>query len=196
MPRFPRPTGPRDTTLRDAALLLAILVILVLARLADADPADAGERDAPIGDPPARVVVDAAIRHAGLAGDPGRALRRRARWAGLVPWVSVRAARDLGWTDTTSVTASGSAGIDVDHGEVLEVRATWRLDRLVFDGSETRALGLDASRARARRELAREVIHLYYRRQRLAADPAADPLELDEVTALLDELTGGWLTRR
>jgi hypothetical protein len=108
-----------------------------------------------------------------------------------VPWVSARAARDLGWTDTTSASPSSTTGIDVDHGEVLEIRATWRLDRLVFDSSETRALGLDAARSRARRELAREVIHLYYRRQRLAADPAADPLELAEVTALLDELTGG-----
>jgi hypothetical protein len=94
----------------------------------------------------------------------------------------VRATRDLGWSD---------ADTDVDHGEVLEVRATWRLDRLVFDASETRAVAMDGSRAKARRELTREVVHLFFRRQRLRADPAADPLELDEVTALLDELTGG-----
>jgi hypothetical protein len=187
---------PRDTTVRDAVVLLVILIGLVVARVADAHPEDDDLVSPPAthADPPVRAVVAAAIRHAGLAGDPGRALRRRARWAGVVPWISVRAARDLGWTDTTSASASSITGIDVDHGEVIEVRATWRLDRLVFDTNETRALGLDASRSRARRELAREVIHLYYRRQRLAADPAADPLELAEVTALLDELTGGLAT--
>jgi hypothetical protein len=154
---------------------LVVIVALLLPRSAHADP-------------PVREVVTAAIEHAGLAGDPGRSLRRRARWAALAPWLTVRFARNLGWKDDASPT------VDVDHGEVIEVRATWRLDRLIFDSSETRAVTLDTSRARSRRELTREVIHLYFRRQRLDADPVADPLELAEVTALLDELTGGWLT--
>lgn len=151
------------------AALIAISLGLVAGR-ARAEP---GPHD----------LVRAAIRHAGLAGDPGRGLARRARWSGLAPWITVRATRDLGWSEDDTAA--------VDHGEVLEVRATWRLDRLVFDTSEVRALGLDGGRARARRELTREVLHLYYRRQRLLADPAADPLELAELTALLDELTGG-----
>jgi hypothetical protein len=158
--------------------MIAIVVVMMTASLARADDPD----------PPVREVVAAAIRHAGLGGDPAAGLRRRARWAGLVPWISVRAGRNLDWSDEDPVV--------VDHGEVLEVRATWRLDRLVFDTSESRAVALEAGRTRARRELTREVIHLYFRRQRLRADPAADPLELEEVTAVLDELTGGRLTRR
>lgn len=157
-----------------AALLVAVLVLATCAT------ARAERRAATV-----RECIDAAIAHAGLAGDPGASLRRRARWAGLAPWITVRAARDLGWNeDDTS---------DVDHGEVIEVRATWRLDRLIYDTSEARALALDGSRARARRELSREVIHVYFRRERLRADPAADPLELAELTAFLDELTGGTL---
>jgi hypothetical protein len=158
------------------------LVILFVTAVIGAPVARADDLDRP--DPPVRAVVAAAIRHAGLNGDPGRSMRRRARWAALAPWITVRASRDLGWTDDSSP-------VEVDHGEVLEVRATWRLDRLVFDSSETRAAGLDGSRLRARRELTREVIHLYFRRQRLRAEAAADPLELAEVTALLEELTGG-----
>ena len=163
--------------MRAIAFALVLACTATGARADDLDP-----------DPPVKEIVAAAIEHAGLAGDPGKSLRRRARWAGLAPWITVRASRDLGWADDDPGT--------VDHGEVLEVRATWRLDRLVFDSSETRALGLDGSRARARRDLTREVIHLYFRRKRLRADPAADPLELEEVTAVLDELTGGRLTRR
>jgi hypothetical protein len=147
----------------------ALVVLVVMTRVASAEPT-------------VKEVVRAAIANAGLAADPGKSMRSRARWAALAPWVTVRATRDLGWSD---------ADTDVDHGEVLEVRATWRLDRLVFDASETRAVAMDGSRAKARRELTREVVHLFFRRQRLRADPAADPLELDEVTALLDELTGG-----
>jgi len=154
----------------------ALVALLVLA------PALVRAEPRVVRAPDVKVVVAAAIRHAGLAGDPGKGLRTRARWAGLAPWITVRAARDIGWNEDNLA--------KVDHGEVLEVRATWRLDRLVFDSSAARAHGLDASRARARRALTREVIHLYFRRQRLAADPAADPLDLAEVTALLDELTG------
>lgn|SRR5690348_3287484 len=158
-------------------LVIALLLATSTARADDAV------------DPPVHDLVTAAIQHAGLAGDPGASLRRRARWAGLAPWITVRASRDLGWSDDAGITG------DVDHGEVIEVRATWRLDRLVFDSSETRAVGLTDARARARRDLTREVIHLYFRRQRLLADPAGDPYELAEVTATLDELTGGRLTQ-
>jgi hypothetical protein len=163
-------------------------ILITIAVIATAAIAHADDDDYLDPDPPVREVVTAAIRHAGLDGDPSARLRRRARWAGLVPRISVRAARDLDWSD--------DAPDELDHGEVLEVRATWHLDRLIFDPSESRALGLAQSRARARRDLTREVIHLYFRRQRLRADPAADPLELAEVTAVLDELTGGRLTRR
>ena len=40
-----------------------------------------------------------------------------------------------------------------------------------------------------RRELIRQVIHLHFDDNGCAADPASDPLELAEVTAVLDELT-------
>lgn len=157
-----------------------VLIAVLLSSTAHADDST---------DPSVHELVTAAIQHAGLAGDPGASLRRRSRWAGLAPWVTVRASRDLGWSEDAGATG------DVDHGEVVEVRATWRLDRLVFDSSESRAVGLSDSRTRARRDLTREVIHLYFRRQRLLADPAGDPYELAEATALLDELTGGRLTQ-
>jgi hypothetical protein len=138
-------------------------------------------------------VIDAATRHAGLDGDPGRGMRRRARLAGLAPWITVRTARDYDWT-------ADDHDPTVDHGQIYEVRATWRLDRLVFDSAEPRIAALDTSRSRARRDLARHVIALYFKRQRLRRqaslpldeDEAADvAIDLAEVTAELDHLTGG-----
>ncbi|MCA9678782.1 MAG: hypothetical protein KC464_27380, partial [Myxococcales bacterium] len=96
---------------------------------------------------------------------------------------------------------------DVGHREVLEARATWRLDRLVFDGAELRVASLAQQRARARAALAAQVTALYYRRRAAQLEALWHPpdtveaqvqqeLALEELTAQLDELTGGWWSAR
>ena len=125
-------------------------------------------------------VLAAAYRAAGLDRDPTRGWVRRARIAGLVPWVTVRTGRNTNWHDNDVV---------VDHGMALEVRATWRLDRLVFDGRELQVAAVEAARRRERRQLANRVIGLYFgwrRSQGLAA--------VDEAAAELDALTDGWFS--
>ncbi|HEU4733922.1 MAG TPA: hypothetical protein VFT22_38790, partial [Kofleriaceae bacterium] len=79
--------------------------------------------DAAVGGPAIAAVLSAAYAAAGLDRDPGGGWIRRARLGGLVPWLTVRTTRDTSWQDDQP---------EVGHGTTFEVRATWRLDRLVF----------------------------------------------------------------
>jgi hypothetical protein len=152
-------------------------------------------------EPTAAATVRAALRHAGLAHRPEVSMRRRARLAAALPTLSLKAARQTDW-DEASGDRADVVG-DVGQEVVLEARATWRLDRLVFDGAELRTVALGQQRARARAALASETTSLYYKRRALQVDQLwhppetieeqiKDELALEELTAQLDALTGGW----
>jgi hypothetical protein len=158
-----------------------------------ADPGDeagiAGSRIAAAA-PPVHEVLAAAYASAGLDRHPGRGWIRRTRLAGLIPWVTVRAARDTSWQDAHS---------EVGHGEVIEVRATWRLDRLLFDGRELQVATIEAARRRERQRLATRVIHCYFAWRRAAASAAGGSgargaARAAEAIAELDALTDGWFS--
>ena len=143
--------------------------------------------------PPPQIaeVLEAAYVAAGLAHDPTPSWRRRARVAGLIPWVSVRAGWDARWRDDEPG--------DVGRTRDFEVRATWRLDRLLFDGRELQASTIDAARRRERRRLATQVIRTYFAWRKVAAAAARDPrfrLAAEAATAELDALTDGWFSDR
>lgn len=159
---------------------------------ANTDPGDA-ELDGPripVVGPPIGAVLAAAYVTAGLDHDPASSWTRRARLGGLVPWVTVRTARDTNWKDEHS---------EVGHGTSLEVRATWRLDRLVFDSHELQASTIETARRRERRRLATRVIRSYFAwRHAAGAAPGAGDDRIAaraaETTAELDALTDGWFS--
>lgn len=135
-------------------------------------------------------VVAAAYRAGGLHRTPGRSWNRRARLAGLVPWVTVRMGRNTSWQDLDP---------EVDRGMTVDVRATWRLDRLVFDGRELQVASIEAARRRERRQLGNRVVRAYFRWQRLASAAAGQPRlasRADEAAAELDALTDGWFSEQ
>jgi hypothetical protein len=155
----------------------------------DADP-DADGYRIPVTGPSIDAVLSAAYAAAGLDHDPADSWIRRARLAGLVPWVTVRTANDTSWQDDHS---------EVGHGTTVEVRATWRLDRLLFDSHELQVAGIEAARRRERRRLAARVIRAYFTWRRAAgvAFPAGDDrvaIRVAETTAELDALTDGWFS--
>ena len=154
------------------------------------DPIDAPPSDVRgVIAPPIQRVIAAAYRAGGLDGDPARGWTRRARLAGLVPWISVRTGRNTSWADDTP-----SA---IDHSTTLEARATWRLDRLVFDGHELQVASIDAARRRDRRRLAHRVIRAYFTFLRAAAAARLQPrwtAHADEAAAELDALTDAWFS--
>jgi len=180
------------------ALVIAVLVLVAGEAWADED-----DRLAMIeaSEPTVAEVVEAALRHAGLDEKPAGGWKMRARAAALLPWISLRAARDTSWEDRARQVGG------VDHGVVLEARATWRLDRLVYDPSEIRATTVEQQRARAAAAVTERVTALYYKRRRAqiealwqagetSQETALRALAVDELTAQLDGLTGGWLARR
>lgn len=146
-------------------------------RAADAlDEAAAAVPAPPIGD-----VLAAAYAEAGLDHDPTIGWSRRARLAGVVPLVAVRAGRNTKWEELEP---------DVGYGVTYEVRATWRLDRLVFDGREMQAASQQAARRRERSQLVGRVIGLYFAYRRAVAAGLA--LRAEEAAVELDALTGGY----
>lgn len=140
------------------------------------------------GAPPIRDVIAAAYTAAGLDRDPSHGWIRRARLAGLVPWVTVRAGQDTSWQDHDP---------DIGHQTTFEVRATWRLDRLAFDGRELEVASIEASRRRERRRMANRVIRSYFiwlRAKAAAARHVRWASHADEAQAELDALTDGWFS--
>lgn len=158
---------------------------------ADPDDVELSGARVPVIGPSVGAVLSAAYATAGLDHDPAGSWSRRARLAGLVPWVTVRTARNTSWQDEHS---------EVGHGTNLEVRATWRLDRLLFDSHELQVSAIEAARRRERGRLATRVIRSYFAWRRAAgvALGAGDDrvaARTAEATAELDALTDGWFSR-
>ena len=140
--------------------------------------------------PPIAEVVEAAYVAAGLDRDPTKSWSRRARAAALIPWVSLRAGWDASWREDDA---------DVGRSRDFEVRATWRLDRLVFDGRELQVSSIDMARRRERRRLATRVIRAYFTWRKLSAAAGHEPraaLAAEAALAELDALTDGWFSER
>ncbi len=131
--------------------------------------------------PPIGEVLAAAFAEAGLDRDPTIGWSRRARLAGLVPLVAVRAGRNTRWEELEP---------DIGYGVTYEVRATWRLDRLVFDGRELQAASHQAARRRERSQLVARVVALYFAYRRAMA--AGHAMRAEETAVELDALTGGY----
>jgi hypothetical protein len=165
---------------------VTVAVILAAAAPSRADPAP------PV--PTIEATLAAAYAAAGLDRDPGPAWVGRARLAGLIPWLTLRTTRDTSWQDGHP---------EVGHVETLEARATWRLDRMLFDAHELQVAELLASRRRERRRIARAVIRAYFAWRRAGGalvgggdedDDDDDPLHGYEAVAELDALTVGWFS--
>ncbi|HEX3478423.1 MAG TPA: hypothetical protein VHT91_25555 [Kofleriaceae bacterium] len=154
----------------------------------DAIDAELAEPRRAVHGPGIGAVIAAAYAAAGLDHDPQDSWLRRARLAGLVPWVTVRTTRDTSWQDDSS---------DIGHSTSLELRATWRLDRLLFDGRELQVAAVDSARHRERRRLASRVIRAYFawrRAARIATDDERVATRIAETVAELDALTDGWFS--
>jgi hypothetical protein len=154
----------------------------------DAIDAELAEPRRAVHGPGVSAVIAAAYSAAGLDHDPQDSWLRRARLAGLVPWVTVRTARDTSWQDDSS---------DVGHSTSLELRATWRLDRLLFDSHELQVAAIGTARHRERRRLAARVIRAYFawrRAARIATDDERVATRVAEAVAELDALTDGWFS--
>jgi hypothetical protein len=157
------------------------------------------------GDPGINAVQDATLRFNRLAPDDLDSLAERARYGALLPQLSVSFDRTVRRQD--SLLASDLTGERLDllagAGYSAQARATWHLDRVVYDPAEVRVAYGAARMSRERAALLLEVTTLYYKRARLLRDaanasPEANPnpeidIDIDETSAEIDALCGGCL---
>ena len=160
------------------------------------------------GEPKVGELQRAAARVAEVDPARVRSWLKRVNRAAALPALKLRVGRGLTGVSLTH----GLDGIDryavtATDAWKFEVEADWALDRLVFDRNEI-GLGRESQRLAARREsLLAEVARLYYARRRLQVEALGDStapsdgpalerrLAIDELTAVLDGLTGGAMSK-
>jgi hypothetical protein len=157
----------------------------------------------------ARTCVAAAWRTAGLGADDARIdeLIARSRASALLPETRLRAMRL--WDDashaTTLATTDDTSYYDaIGANLVLELRLTWRLDRLLYAGDEPTLERVRLERQDARARVATRTLEALFVWQRAAVAEAGaaagSPESVDaelraaEAEATLDVLTGGWFS--
>jgi hypothetical protein len=104
----------------------------------------------------------------------------------------VRGGQRLAWSEPWN----GRIVDELDRAQSIEVRLTWRLDRLVFRDDEPRIASEHLAQRRARTTLRQEVAAAYFRWRRAELQRGAgDDAELDADAAFaeVDALTLGWL---
>jgi hypothetical protein len=152
-------------------------------------------------EPAVRELQRAAARLAETHPERVQSWLRRVRASALLPTLRVSVGRGL---DELTRDSSGRPMLTNTDTWRYEVQASWSLDRLVFDRNELRA-SREAQRVASRREeLLLRVTQLYFERRRLQVDALLTPdapnaidrtIEIEELTAVLDGLTDGALTR-
>jgi hypothetical protein len=157
----------------------------------------------------ARKCVAAAWRTSGLGADDARidALMARSRASALLPETRLRAMRL--WVDashaTTLATTDDTSYYDaIGANLVLELRLTWRLDRLLYAGDEPTLERVRLERQDARARVAARTLEALFAWQRAAVaeagavagspEKAEAELRAAEAEATLDVLTGGWFS--
>lgn len=129
------------------------------------------------------------------------ALASRARTAGWVPRVVLRARRGQGM-DLASTSSDDMLRLSSGEDVSLEASLTFELDRVVFRSEEVALARQSNAEDASRQTRVREVIALYFERRRLQLerDFKGDPdlkcrLRITEIEALLDVFTNGAFRR-
>ncbi len=129
--------------------------------------------------------------------------RSRARASAWLPELGVSYQRNVGEIDTLGIQSNlGIDSHDIEDVSRYGARATWQLSQLVFSREEVAAAKAALEVQRDRQQLVAHVTELYFEWLRLrvrspaTTDPDAATLRLAEVTAQIDALTDGFLSKR
>jgi len=162
-------------------------------------------------EPSVRYVQAAAIRYAEVHPDKIRAWRAAAARKAWLPTVSFDS--DFGANQNVDIDRGGTADPDrfifgpEEKSTDWSVGLSWNLGELIWNDDQTSIDTRSKLMAELRDEILSEVTHLYYERRRLQAEAALAPprelpvqiekiLKMEELTARLDALTGGFLSER
>jgi competence ComEA-like helix-hairpin-helix protein len=135
-------------------------------------------------------------------------LAARSKVAGAMPELRFEVVRRIARDEAADFSAGSPDGFGIDTKNDLYTYgwATFHLDRLVFNPAEVPLAGKVATIARARDDLLTLATKVYFERRKLQIDLMLAPpttvaaavrseLKLQELTAQLDALTGGWFSR-
>lgn len=161
-------------------------------------------------EPPVAQVVEEALKYFRVHPEALDGLRTRAKTRALLPML----AAGYRFDDQNNVNASARNGdlpVNVFQGNLTErgrlnslsVGAVWDLREAVFNPAEVQVYGLIG----VQRDVMLEVTRTYYLRKQLVLRRvyqapedemalAALDMRIDEFTAILDMLTGGWFSRQ
>lgn len=160
-------------------------------------------------EPTIREVQEAAVLYARAHPDAIDSMRWRVRTNALLPefqtWVVADLDRDVRTRTNLDAADAVIQTTDDDNSLRLTARATWDLDRVVFDRNELGVWRESMRMANLRDRVVDEVTRRYYERRRLQVDLELSPpteladrvrkdLRIQELTADLDALTGGWFS--
>ena len=199
------------TCLRNLVLIVVALVAWQPTASAQVDSTAQAKLKALEKEPSCQQVQQKALKYFNISGRQVASLRTRASTKALLPVLEVSG----GYTDSNvdEVTMNEMDFPSAEFGPWLlkgaagnawdvRGRVSWDLPRLIFN-SEV----LDvASLAGLMQGVLKEATRLYYMRRRLQVDlilsPSADPatliskqMRLDELTSLIDAITGSWFSQ-
>jgi competence protein ComEA len=145
--------------------------------------------------------------YASVSPDLLDSMRSRSTLSAALPELRFEAVRRLGRKEGADFSAGSPDAFAVDTNNDLWTYGwvTWHLDKLVFNPAEVPLAGKVATIARARDDLLTLATKLYFERRKLQIDLMLAPpttvaaairseLKLQELTAQLDGLTGGWFS--
>ncbi|MCK5799522.1 MAG: hypothetical protein KAI47_20165 [Deltaproteobacteria bacterium] len=161
-------------------------------------------------EPTVQKVQDAAVRYYQVHPDHIRSLRRNAQLKALVPTISGEFSNYL--TSSKRLMDDGiyqSLGVPKENERIngdsmgFRIQASWSLDRLVFNAEVLDVQSLIGILD----GLVREVTTIYYIRRRLQIDMLLRPptslatrisqrIRIEELTGLLDAMTGSFMSRK
>jgi hypothetical protein len=159
-------------------------------------------------EPPLAELEQAALRLADADPQSASGWLAAPNRAALLPVLKLSVSHDMGRDESLdrNQVDPDRYGVDSDRGLGFDASAEWNLAELVFNPDEVRVYGALADRAERRQGLLTALVGYHFERRRLIAQqalaPGDDPLataerllRIEELTAAIDALTGGLLSR-
>jgi len=161
------------------------------------------------GEPNVHEIQDAAIRYAEVNKEKIEQWRKGAKQKAILPTLSVGVDHDSHTTSEIYTSATRSfwtTGPD-DMSTGWDVRVSWDLGDLIWNDDQTSIDVRSRLMVQLRDDILDEVTRLYFERRKVQIDLVTNPpknlqvrlvkeLKLQELTAGIDALTGGWFSKR
>ena len=173
-------------------------------------------------EPTVEATMDAAVEYAGLSADRMNSLYNRAGAANALPkevyYEFTERDRDTDRPQSVYTYEGSADDNDYKSRKVTKyredqdyqqhkVRAKWDLSKLIYNNEQKSVVSLMSSVSARRDKLLKDVTKLYYARRKAQIDAALNPpsdiaeklesdLKIQEMTANLDAMTGGWFSEQ